>query len=437
MQQRLNRREAIALGLALPIVGSAAAATRDERALPALIEDVRHYSALGPHRTGSAGNNAALAWIESRLARAGFTVDRQPVAYPDHDVRAAFIGIGQTIIPGIAQHPAGPTGADGLHRPLVLADDQAGTVDVKGRIAVIRLPYARHSSILEARTARPLRAAIDAGAAGLILVTRGPTAEALALNAPLDHPIAGVPSLVVAPRDADPLIAAAARGDGARLVVDAAPSVASSANLVAHRPGQGRSIVVSTPLSGWFACAGERGSGVAVFLRLAAVLATHYPTADLRFAGFVGHEREYVGGDLFVTDRAPPPDDVRLWVHIGAGFAARDWHEVSDRQLMPLPSVDPQRYLLSPEAWIDALRPIVRGLPGFESPYPATVENSAGEARHILERGYAPMVTTIGAHRFHHARQDDAEKVDAVGLEKSWQGWSAFILTAIDRYAYA
>lgn len=437
MAARLNRRQTLALGLTATVTGSAAAAARGVNGRTALIDDARHYAALGPHRTGSPGNLRTLDWIDSRLSAIGFAVARQPVRYPDHDIRQALVQSGDVTIAGIAQHPVCPTGPDGLSLPLVLADDQAGPIDVKGRIAVIRLPHARHSSIMEGRTARPIRAAIDAGAAGLVLVTRGPSAEALALNAPVDHPVATVPALVVAPRDATPLIAAAARGAVGRLLVDAVPAIASSANLVARRPGRGRTIVVTTPLSGWFACAGERGSGVAAFLRIATTLAERYPDADLLFGGLVGHEREYVGGDLFVAERAPPPDAVRLWVHIGAGFAARDWHEVSDTQLMPLPSTDAQRYLLAPAAWIDTLRPSVRGLPGFESPYPATVENGAGEARHIMERGYMRMITTIGAHRLHHSRKDDAAAIDPAGLEASWEGWSNLLLTALDRFTSA
>jgi hypothetical protein len=441
MPGAFNRRQTLALGLASTVAGAgagagaAAAAPDSGPAQPSLLDDARHYASLGPHRTGSPGNLRTLDWIERRLSAIGFRVDRQPIRYPDHAVRQALIRVGDLTIEGIAQHPVCPTGADGLRAPLILADDQAGRIDVRGRIAVVRLPHARHSSILEARSAGPIRAALDAGCAGLVLVTRGPSADALALNAPVEHPISAVPALVIAPRDANPLIAAAARGDEARLVMDAVAAPAVSANLVAHRPGRGRSIVVSTPLSGWFACAGERGSGVAAFLKLARLLADTQPDAELLFTGFVGHEREYVGGDLFMQERAPPREQVRLWVHIGAGFAARDWHEISDTQLMPLPSTDAQRYLLVPAGWIDQIRPTLRGLLGYEVPYPSTVENSSGEARHIMQRGYAQMISTVGAHRLHHSRRDDAQTLDAAGLEASWDGWSRMLLQVLKQQA--
>lgn len=430
----IDRRTTLALGLA---TGLPAGMARAAAAGPSLMDDVRHYAALGPHRTGTPGNLATLDWVEARLRAAGFAVQRQPMQYGDYDVSRATIATGAVQLDGIVQRPACPTGPGGLSAPLVLADEPVDPAQLSGKIAVIRLPHARHSSILEGRTARPVKAALAAGCVGLVLVTRGPSGEALALNAPLEHPVAAVPTLVIAPRDAGPIIAAAARGDAGRIIVEGAAATASSANLVARRQGKGRAIIVTTPLSGWFGCAGERGSGIAAFLHLAPLLARHYPDADLHFAGLVGHEREYVGGDAYVRAHAPPPDQVRLWVHLGAGFAARDWHEIADGVLAPLPAADAQRYLLAPEAWLSTLRPVLATLPGYQQPYAATIENSAGEARQFIERGYRNMIATIGAHRLHHARTDDASAVDPASLEASWTGWSRALLAVIDRHATA
>jgi hypothetical protein len=429
----VDRRTTLALGLASSLpVGTARSSARSF-----LMDDVRRYAALGPHRTGTPGNLATLDWVEARLRAAGFVVHRQPIRYADHDITRATIATGAVELQGIVQRPACPTGPVGRSAPLVLADEPVEPAQLTGKIAVIRLPHARHSSILEGRTARPVQAALAAGCVGLVLVTRGPSGEALALNAPLEHPVAGVPALVVAPRDAGPIVAAAARSDVGRIVVEGTATTASSANLVARRQGKGRAIIVTTPLSGWFGCAGERGSGIAAFLRLAPLLARRYPEADLHFAGLVGHEREHVGGNAYVGAHAPPPDQVRLWVHLGAGFAARDWHEIADGVLAPLPAPDAQRYLLAPEAWLGTLGPLLTALPGYQQPYPATIDNSAGEARHFLERGYRDMVATIGAHRMHHAQLDDATAVDPGSLETSWVGWSRALVTLLHRHATA
>ena len=58
---------------------------------------------------------------------------------------------------------------------------------------------------------------------------------------------------------------------------------------------------------------------------------------NLELLATSGHEYEYMGGEHYLTQSPPPPARTRLWVHIGASLAARDWHELGPR-LLPLPS---------------------------------------------------------------------------------------------------
>lgn len=430
----LNRREALAfttLAIAAgSLSGSPASAASPDR--NPIMDDVARYAGFGAHLTGSPANLGALDWIESRLRPLGFSVTRQPIEYADHDVTQARLSIGGARVAGIAQRPVRPTAGPGLAGRLALAHGMARDEALRGAIAVLPLPFARHSSILQPRIARPIGLVIDSGPAGLVLVTQGPSAEALALNVPLDHRVGDVPTLLVAPRDAADLLSAAVRGDRATLWIEGVPVMSRSANLIARRPGNGRTIIVTTPLSGWTAGAGERGSGIAAFLRLAGLLASRHREADIMFVGLVGHERENAGGARFMATHAPAPDAVRLWVHIGANFAARDWHEVSDTLLAPLPAADAQRYILANPDWLDTIRPALRGLPGMEMPYPAIAENATGEARQFLAQGYTRFITNFGAHRLHHAATDLPAAVDAASLEATWAGWSRAILALLD-----
>ena len=54
-------------------------------------------------------------------------------------------------------------------------------------------------------------------------------------------------------------------------------------------------------------------------------------------------------------------------MHLGAAVAARDWHE-RGAQLSPLPSADPQRFLLASGALLNAARAAFAGQPGLEAP---------------------------------------------------------------------
>ena len=70
-------------------------------------------------------------------------------------------------------------------------------------------------------------------------------------------------------------------------------------------------VVVTTPLSGWFGCAGERGTGIAIALELAKRLASSYPVTVV---GATGHELEYYGAKRHLETMAVQPAAV---VHVG------------------------------------------------------------------------------------------------------------------------
>jgi len=65
--------------------------------------------------------------------------------------------------------------------------------------------------------------------------------------------------------------------------------------------------VVATPLSGWFRCAGERGTGIAIALQLARELAARWPVTVV---GTTGHELHpsaviFLGASLATTTLGP------------------------------------------------------------------------------------------------------------------------------------
>jgi hypothetical protein len=116
--------------------------------------------------------------------------------------------------------------------------------------------------------------AFDRGALAAMLVTTGPTGEAIALNVSATKPGFQKPVAVLAPKDAAPFVAAATAGESATLIVDAEVGRRPAYNLIARLDrGAAKTLIVSTPRSGWFTCAAERGAGVAVWLSLAHGLA--------------------------------------------------------------------------------------------------------------------------------------------------------------------
>ena len=79
-----------------------------------------------------------------------------------------------------------------------------------------------------------------------------------------------------------------------------------------------RPFVITTPISGWFNCAGERGTGIALAIELARQLGQR-AAVDCLFAN--GHELGYLGGENLVQDYPKVPKAI---LHLGSCIANID-----------------------------------------------------------------------------------------------------------------
>jgi hypothetical protein len=86
--------------------------------------------------------------------------------------------------------------------------------------------------------------------------------------------------------------------------------------------GAGPPVTVTTPLSGWFGCASERGSGAAIALDLVGRLSHSHTVTVLACSG---HELDHLGLHAWLDDAAArgrvPPGPV---IHLGASIASAD-----------------------------------------------------------------------------------------------------------------
>lgn len=364
---------------------------------------LERYFGFGDKASGGPGDTGTGDWLEAELTRAGYRCSRQYFEAPWFEITQATLSTGGRSAPVIPQAVVTPTTAGGLTAPLRLA---LGEGRLDGAIAVIVLPSRRWSSALDPLVRSALADAWARGAAAAVLVTTGPTGDALSLNAPARRDPQAGPIAVLAPIDAPAFLHAAAERRTGRLVMTGQGGRRPAFNLIARMSREARrAVVLSTPRSGWFGCAGERGSGIAVWLAAAVWLAQRRDDMDIELVAISGHEYENLGGERYLHDQAPAPERTDLWVHVGANLAARDWHETSP--MRPLPGPDSQRYLLASPDVRDAFGRAFAGQPGLETVYPATVENSAGELTNILRAGYPTAAGFFGAHRFHHSRNDD------------------------------
>ena len=396
---RISRRDVMAAGAVMAPHNATAAASHQTPTA----EILKAYMGFGDKGSGGSGDMASLTWMETQLQSFGYRTERQRIDVPWFVPRTTQLrgsGIDVLVEPQAQVIPTGPAGVVG---DLARLDGQSAP----GAIVVADLPYRRWSSASSPEIIAASRAASAARAAGLILVTNGPTGEALALNVPAERKLFDLPTAILAPKSARPVLEAAVRGAASTLVLDGEAGRRPAFNLIGRLDRKSaRTLILSTPRSGWFGCAGERGPGIVVWLRLAAWAARALPSFNVVLVSASGHEYDNHGAHAFLSSEAPKPTDTALWVHLGANVAARDWREAAMGVLSPLPSPDSQRILMGTRDIVPMLGRVFAGEPGLEALIPAGAA-AAGELDEIIKAGYGKIFGVFGSHRFHHARADD------------------------------
>jgi hypothetical protein len=81
-------------------------------------------------------------------------------------------------------------------------------------------------------------------------------------------------------------------------------------------------LIVMTPRSAWYACASERGGGIACWLELMRSLRSAPPARDVLFVASSGHELGHLGIDIFVGNRPGIVSKAIGWIHLGANIGA-------------------------------------------------------------------------------------------------------------------
>ncbi|MDB5475817.1 MAG: hypothetical protein JWP49_1328 [Phenylobacterium sp.] len=407
-----TRRGAALAGLGAAALPMSARAAGDPLSGAALYGDVVRYDGFGEHRTGTPGDLATSGWLAKELRTAGYRVEAQAFAQPVFAFQGAYVEAGGRRIEAFplwtpkAGEAAGPLSPEA--RP--------------GAVAVLSFPAGTGGALGVADAWRkPVQAAIDAGAAGVVAITENPLGELSAFNVPPGPAPWAVPVVAVAGRDGQALPA----GAPARVVLSGAMRAGASNNLVARRAGPGKPLVISTPKSGWFHCAGERGSGVAIWLGLARHLAARRDL-NLVFMAASGHEFDGHGGHLFAEALAPPPAESRGWVHIGANVAAYDFALV-DGKITRQATPQAGRRLAVSEALLPAAKAAFAGQVGYAAPADIDVSAAPGEIAEYQRRGYRPLVGIVGAHPLHHTRRDRADVTGPELLEPVARGLAALI----------
>jgi hypothetical protein len=355
-----------------------------------LFRTVFEYAALGPHhRTGTPEDAATLDWFEGKLRALGAETERQPWTFDRYDADWALTA-GGALIPSLPLFYEG-TGDVDVTNPAVVSLRPGGAASLPGLTEAVR-------------------AARAAGQPALVITTDVPGGRLFAINrAP--GPAPDIPTLLAGQTARERLA-----GGNVRLRMRAEIVPGNSANVVGRlgRGGDSQRLLLTTPLSGWFRCAGERGTGIAVLLAVAEALAAE--GVPLLVTGNSGHELEDLGAHRYL-DSGP---DCRAVFHFGASVAAG---EPARRGGLQLTSA------LEVRAWVPGREPLLRRI--FrrlgKKPVFVAVEAHAdpdcwrGESRAWCQLG-KPLISMAGGFPLFHTPADlPARATTPALLERSFE----------------
>jgi hypothetical protein len=418
----------IAMMATLMVAQSAAA--KDVLSGASLYADVARYASFGLHRFGSPGDRATSDWIAGELKDAGFDVGFQPVVLGRQYVveRATAEAGGITVEATPFWWPQDDKASIHLTAPL------ARDGDVTGKILWIELPFDRGAYLGPAHRAAIAQAAAK-GPAAILLMIGNPADDRFAYNVTQEDQPWPVPVMVVAGQ---------ARGRFERAVAAGAPVTFDVAghyernvagrNVVARLgAGRGPTVVVSTPLTGWYSCVCERGPGIANFLALARTVAAEQWPANFVFVATVGHEIGHGGMELFLKQGAPAPQDTLAWVHFGSSNACYGFAE-GPQGLVHSDRAEAERYLVLSKS---AVALTDEAFAAVAVKRLVTEKQAVGELRDVHAAGYANFFGMAGRHRTFHTPADDVGATGPELLEPVARAFVDAVRKAVERGASA
>ncbi len=273
---------------------------------------IRAYENQGFHRTGTDIDRISGDWLANEVRQVGLEPTLEEFSLSRVDPVSATLVVDDRKIEGLPLFDGGFTGQAGIEGPL-------GGLDADAPIGLTEIPPngAEAGALGDARRQNRHQA--------IVAVTRGARPGFCPSNADsFLHPF-GPPVLQVSSEEAPFLADCARQGAKAVLTAHAERTQVRAFNVVASVSGTDKDaapLVVMTPRSGWWACASERGGGLACWLEIMRATQAVRPARSVVFVASSGHELGHLGLDNFIARRPRLVPVARAWIHLGANIGA-------------------------------------------------------------------------------------------------------------------
>jgi hypothetical protein len=275
---------------------------------------IEAFDRQGIHRTGTDTDDRSAAWLLDEARQAGAEAALESFNLNRVDLRACFLQAGDRKIEGLPLFDGTFTSERGIVGRL-------GSPESDSEIALVELDGAGISS--EGRAIAELRRSGRHQA--IVAVTRGAHAGLSPMNAPAFAQPFGLPVLQVGSDEAAPLQEYARRRTQIQFIAHAERTPDTASNVVGTVRGRRPELpplVVMTPRSGWWNCAGERGGGIACWLEAIRAIARAGAPRTALFVASSGHELGHFGLDSFISRRRDLVKGAVAWIHLGANIGA-------------------------------------------------------------------------------------------------------------------
>jgi len=228
---------------------------------------IKSYAGFGAHRTGSIVDQQTTVWLSDLLTDCGAIVRAQPFSFRQYNfsLEAETSGAHLQALP-LFYEWAGHIATEKIVRYYLNTQTDEALLNYQLRNITTRKCPANHCKLI---------------------VTRSQTGTLTAINR-IPKISNGQPTILIGECDADTIT------NDLQLKLTANTSLGNSHNVIAEfGKNTGNPFVITTPMTGWFSCAGERGTGIALVPELAEFASQFAPVQVIICAG---HELGYWGG---------------------------------------------------------------------------------------------------------------------------------------------
>lgn len=277
---------------------------------------IKAYSDQGTHRSGTDVDLASGAWFRSEIKVLGIKPEDDRFSFRRVRPVKNTVVIDGIAVEGIPLYDCSYTDREGVRGRL-------GELGSGAEIGVVSaFPHEQApggQALMKARHERRHKAII------VLTDERMPPGTAIFNAEHFSEPF-GPPVIQLSNTETPRVTQAIASATQATVTVHCDYVEATGVNVGARLRGSKDNLnplVIMTPRSGWWACASERGGGIACWLEMMRAIQEAGPERDVIFTANTGHELGHIGLDHYLAPRQRLIGDAHMWIHLGANFAAQ------------------------------------------------------------------------------------------------------------------